>query len=161
MDALPVIYCTCTSPKEMPGCMSSEIFAKLFKNYVPAVKSHQHSQNIRSPIALLFKDKCSAHQDELSSRSGSVTCLFLPLGMTSLIQPMDQCFLQVMKSQYKRKLLQKVICNQDFDQTQSINKDIVKFHTVKDALYMLSDAWYERSPESICKAYDKLGFEQQ
>ena len=27
---------------------------------------------------------------------------------------------------------------------------------MKDALYMLSDAWYEGSPESICKAYDKL-----
>jgi len=65
------------------------------------------------------------------------------------------------EKRYKRKLLQKVICNQDFDQTQSINKDIVKFHTVKDALYMLSDAWYEGSPESIFKPYDKLGFEQQ
>lgn len=60
-----------------------------------------------------------------------------------------------MKNRYKRKLLQKVICSQDIDQTQSI-KDIVKLHTVKDALYMLSDAWYEGSPESICKAYDKL-----
>ena len=27
---------------------------------------------------------------------------------------------------------------------------------MKDALYMLSDAWYEGSPESTCKAYDKL-----
>ena len=27
---------------------------------------------------------------------------------------------------------------------------------MKDALYMFSDAWYEGSPESICKAYDKL-----
>ena len=60
-----------------------------------------------------------------------------------------------MKNRYKRKLLQKVICSQDIDQTQS-TKDIVKLHTVKDALYMLSDAWYEGSPESICKAYDKL-----
>jgi len=27
---------------------------------------------------------------------------------------------------------------------------------MKDALYMLSDAWYEGSQESIHKAYDKL-----
>lgn len=54
-----------------------------------------------------------------------------------------------------RKLLQKVICSQDVDQTQSI-KEIVKLHTVKYALYLLSVAWYEGSPESICKAYDKL-----
>ena len=68
---------------------------------------------------------------------------------------MDQGVLQAMKNRYKRKLRQKVICSQDIDQTQSI-KDIVKLHTVKDALYMISDAWYEGSPESICKAYLKL-----
>ena len=136
--------------------MNSEIFAEWFKkDFVPAVKSHQRSQNIRSPKALLLIDNCSAHPDELSSRDGSVTCLFLPPNTTSLIQPMDQGILQAMKNRYKRKLLQKVICSQDIDQTQSI-KDIVKLHTVKDALYMLSDAWYEGSPESICKAYDKL-----
>ena len=60
-----------------------------------------------------------------------------------------------MKNRYKRKLLQKVICSQDLDQTQSI-KDAVKLHTVKDALYMLYDAWDDASPESICKAYNKL-----
>ena len=59
--------------------MNSEIFAEWFKkDFVPAVKSHQRSQNIRSPKALLLIDNCSAHPDELSSRDGSVTCLFLP-----------------------------------------------------------------------------------
>ena len=56
-----------------------------------------------------------------------------------------------MKNRYKRKLLQKVICAQDLDQTQGI-KDVGKLHTVKDALYMLYDAWDEASSESICKA---------
>ena len=151
MDVLPVIY-----KSQRNAWMNSEIFAEWFKtDFVPAVKSHQRSQNIRSRKALLLIDNCSAHPDELSSRDGSVTCLFLPPNTTSLIQPMDQGVLQAMKNRYKRKLLQKVICSQDIDQTQSI-KDIVKLHTVKDALYMLPDAWYEGSPESICKAYDKL-----
>ena len=103
----------------------------------------------------MLVDNCSAHSDELSSRDGSVTCMFLPPNTTSLIQPMDQGVLQGMKNRYKRKLLQKVICAQDVDQTQSI-KDVVKLHTVKDALYMLCDAWDEASPESIRKAYNKL-----
>ena len=60
-----------------------------------------------------------------------------------------------MKNRHKRKLLQKVICTQDLDQTKSI-KDVVKLHTVKDALYMLCDTWDEASPESIFKAYNKL-----
>jgi len=115
--------------------MNSEIFAEWFsKEFVPAVKRHQRLQNIRSPKALLLIDNCSAHPDELSSRDGSVTCMFLPPNTTSLIQPMDQEVLQATKNRYKRKLLQKIICAQDLDQTQSI-KDVVKLHTVKDALY--------------------------
>ena len=117
--------------------MNSEIFADWFsKKFVPAVKQHQRLQNIRAPKALLLIDNCSAHPDALSSRDGSVTCMFLPLNTTSLIQPMDQGVLQAMKKRYKRKLLQKVICAQDLNQTQSI-KDVVKLHTAKDALYML------------------------
>ena len=34
--------------------------------------------------------------------------------------------------------------------------ELVKQHTVKDALYMLADAWEERSTDSICKAYNEL-----
>jgi len=151
MEALPVIF-----KSQRNAWMNSEIFPEWFKkDFVPAVKSHQCSKSICSPKALLLIDICSAHPDELSSHDGSVTCLFLPPHMTSLIQPMDQGVLQAMKNRYKRKLLQKVICSQDIDQTQSI-KDIVKLHTVKDALYMLSDAWYEASLKSSCKAYDKL-----
>ena len=106
--------------------MNSEIFAEWStKEFVPAVKRHQLLQNIHSPKALLLIDNCSAHPDELSSRDGSVTCMFLPPNTTSLIQPMDQGVLQAMKNLYKRKLLQKVICAQDLDHTQRI-KDIFK-----------------------------------
>ena len=100
-------------------------------------------------------DNCSAHPEELKTRDGSVTCMFLSRNTTSLIQPMDQGVLQAMKNRYKRKLLQKVICGQDLDPTQNI-KELVKQHTLKEALYMLADAWEERSADSIFKAYNKL-----
>ena len=94
MDALPVIY-----KSQRNAWMNAEIFAEWFKkDFAPAVKSHQCSQNIYSPKALVLIDNCSAHPDELSSRDGSVTCLFLPLNTTSLIQPTDQGVLQAMKS---------------------------------------------------------------
>ena len=117
------------------------------KDFVPAVKRHQRAQNIRSPKALLLMDNCSAHPEELKTCDGSVTCMFLPPNTTSLIQPMDQGVLQAMKKRYKRKLLQKVICGQDLDPTQNV-KEL--------ALYMLADAWEERSADSILKAYNKL-----
>lgn len=93
-------------------------------------------------------DNCSAHAEELKTRGGSVTCMFLPPNTTLLIQPMDQGVVQAVKNGYKRKLLQKVICGQHLDLTQNI-KELVKQHTVKDVLYMLADVWEEGSTDSI------------
>ena len=94
MGALPVIY-----KSQRNALMNSKIFAEWFsKEFIPAVKRHQCLQNIRSPRALLLIDNCSVHPDELSSRDGSVMCMFLPLNTTSLIQPMDQGVLQAMKN---------------------------------------------------------------
>ena len=121
MNALPVIY-----KSQRNVWMNSEIFAEWFqKDFVLAVKRHQRAQNIHSPKALLLMDNCSAHPEELKTRDGSVTCMFLSRNTTSLIQPMDQGVLQAMKNRYKRKLLQKVICGQDLDPTQNI-KELVR-----------------------------------
>ena len=47
MNALPVIY-----KSQRNAWMNSKLFAKWFKkDFVPAVKHHQHAQNIRSPKA--------------------------------------------------------------------------------------------------------------
>ena len=60
-----------------------------------------------------------------------------------------------MNNYYTRKLLQTLICSQGLDPTQNI-KDTVKQRTVRDVLYMLADAWEERSADSIFKAYNTL-----
>lgn len=143
MDVLPVIY-----ESQRNTWMNSEVFAEWFKkDFVLAVKCHQCAQNIRSPIALLLMDNCSANPQELKTCDGSITCMFLPPNTTSLIQTMKNC--------HKRKLLQKVICDQDLDPTQNI-KEIIKQHTVKDALYVLADVWEEGHAALIFKAYSKL-----
>ncbi|XP_068680593.1 jerky protein homolog-like [Montipora foliosa] len=100
-------------------------------------------------------DNCCAHPEELKSSDGSITGMFLTPNKTSLIQPMDQGILQAAKNRYKRKLLQRVITNQDAETTQSL-KEIKKKLTVKESIYMLADAWEEASAESIFKAFSKL-----
>ena len=98
MNALPVIY-----KSQRNAWVNSETFAEWFKrDFVPAVKCHQHAQKICSHKALLLMDNCSAHPEELKTRDGSVTCTFLPLNITSLIQPMHRGVLQAMKNCYKR-----------------------------------------------------------
>ena len=72
MDVLPVIY-----KSQRNAWLSVEIFTEWFqKDFVPAVKSHQRSQNIHSPKALPLIDKYSAHPDELNSVFFAVYLLF-------------------------------------------------------------------------------------
>lgn len=152
MKALPVIY-----KSRCNAWMNSEIFAKWFKrDFVPAVKHHQHAQNICSPKALLLIDNCSTHPEDLKSSDGSITCMFLVPNTTSLIQPMDQGILQAAKNHYRKKLLQRVITSRYTETTRSLSREIGKKLTVKDLIYMLDDAWEEASAESIFEEFSKL-----
>ena len=149
--ALPVSY-----KSQGKAWMNSAIFSDWFnKEFVPGIKHHQRSNSIRNPKALLLMDNCSAHPDALSSSDGSITCMFLPPNTTSILQPMDQGVLQGMKTRYKKKLLQQVINEQNIDPTASI-QSILKKHNIKDAVYLLAQAWEEATPESIRKSFKKL-----
>ena len=98
MDALPVIY-----KSQRNAWMNSDIFAEWFKKrFHPsrfnATNVHIQSKSvsfIRSPKALLLIDDCSAHPQELKTRDGSITCMFLPPNTTSL-------FSRWIKASYKQ-----------------------------------------------------------
>ena len=76
MDALPVIY-----KLQRNAWMNLEIFAESFtKEFVPAVKRHQHLQNIRSPKALLLIDNNIVLHIPMNSEAVMVllhACFFL------------------------------------------------------------------------------------
>ena len=86
------------------------------------------------PTGLLLLDNCSSHPDdeELISDDGAILNLhqlFLP-NVTSLIQPMDKGVLQTLKKRYKKKLLRRLIIEDDMvrsvvDFLKGINMKVV------------------------------------
>ena len=94
MSALPVTY---TSQNN--AWVDSNIFFKWFHTFfVPVVREKLKEKDLQ-PKALLLLDNCAAHpeEDEMVSDVGLIVTKFLPLHVTSLIQPMDQGVLEAMK----------------------------------------------------------------
>ena len=94
MDVLPVIY---TGQKN--AWMNTDIFHTWFHNsFIPLVRTHLTSIG-QEPKAVLVLDNCPAHPDssELVSDDGKIIAKYLPPGVTSVIQPMNQGVLQALK----------------------------------------------------------------
>ena len=106
MGVLPVIY-----TGQNNAWMNTEIFHTWFHNsFIPLVRTHLTSigQELK-PVLVL--DNCPAHPDssELVSDDGKIFAKYLPPGVTSIIQPMDQGVLQALKQRYKKKLLRQLL----------------------------------------------------
>ena len=64
---------------------------------------------------MLILDNCSAHPnaEELVSEDGKIFAKYLPPNVMSLIQPMDQGVLIALKLRYKKKLLCRLLIEDD------------------------------------------------
>ena len=97
--------------------MDSSIFKNWFKTkFVPRVKHYLSTKGLPAK-ALLLMDNAPSHPstEELCSRDGLIKTMFLPANTTSLIQPMDQGVLYILKRRYKRNLLEKMILYETID----------------------------------------------
>lgn len=64
---------------------------------------------------MLVLDNCSAHPnaEDLVSENGKIFAKYLPPNVPSLIQPMDQGVLKALKQIYKKKLLRRLLIEDD------------------------------------------------
>ena len=107
------------------------------------------------PKAVLFVHNCSPHLDEeeLISADGKVIVKFFPPNVTSLIQPMDQGVLVAIKRQYRRKILEELVF-QDNNGTSLVNF-LRKIHLLK-VLEMITASWNEIQPKTIPLFWRKI-----
>ena len=106
----------------------------------PLHSSCSHSPDLNWTRALL--DNCPAHPDssELVSDDEKIFSKYLPPGVTSLIQPMDQGVLQSFKQTYKKKLLRQLFIEDENGVSvpqflKTINMKVVADH--------VAEAWKE------------------
>lgn len=125
--------------------MDSDIFKEWFENkFVPRVEKFLFSKNV-SLEAVLLVDNCRSHK-YLKCRS--IEVLFLPPNMTSILQPMDQEIIMVIKLYYQQLLMDAVLEAQKKDTTLI---EFLKTVHLDKVIYWLSAAWDRVRVETICK----------
>jgi hypothetical protein len=130
-----------------------------FQEFIPLVRKFFQERKL-SEKALLLLDNAPAYPstDVLRSEDGAFKCLFLPPNTTSLVQPMDQSVLENMKRRYRKELLKKLLLADDAITSESEVSliDFWKSLTIKDAMYMISDAWNDITNANIRASWKKL-----
>nr|XP_033788001.1 jerky protein homolog isoform X2 [Geotrypetes seraphini] len=144
---LPVDYHT-----QSNSWMDPEVFTKWFQSsFVPSVKENLRKKGIpENSKVLLLLDNCRTHPPAEELVNGNIFVCYLPVNVTSLIQPMDQGVIQNVKMFYMRDFMQKM---SNFDGTVL---DFQKKYNLKDALYAVSCAWDSVRSETLRKCWRKL-----
>lgn len=137
--------------------MTRQLFEdRFFKEFFPKVTGFLEGAEL--PVrAVLVLDNCSAHcsADVLRTADGAFSTIFLPPNTTALLQPMDQNIIQMVKSNYKQKLMRELLGRQgEFD-------DMVKRINIKDAMFWVAEAWDEVPADSITKSWKMLYTESE
>ncbi|XP_054155943.1 tigger transposable element-derived protein 4-like [Oppia nitens] len=135
--SMPVIYRNNTK-----SWMTSEIFIEFLHKF--------NKQMILSDrkVALIL-DNCSAHP---SIKLSNVKLIYLPPNATSRLQPMDAGVIHCLKSNYRKKLVRRLLAlyedNNSFD---------VKNITLYEAILMLSNSWDDINSQIITNCFKKCG----
>ena len=128
--------------------MTMGIFTTWLENFNKKMKR-------RKRHALLFVDNAPSHPHHLNSLS-NVKVVFFPANTTSVLQPLDQGIIQTVKTQYRRRVLHKILSEIDRGVPAT---DLAKSVTVLDAVHWLSESVKAVKPITATKCFKKAGFE--
>lgn len=148
-ETLPVSYYN-----SKKAWMTRFLFQKWFdEEFVPAVRKFSQENGLE-PKALLLLDNCSAHHIgcDLKSDDGLIQVIYLPPNVTSECQPMDQSVINAIKTRYKKKLMLKLILE---DEHLAFNQRL-KNVSLSQCLDWLASSWDEISATTIRNSWNKL-----
>ena len=150
MELLPVEYCG-----QKSAWMNSKIFPVWFHNsFISTLRKELSSLGLE-PKAVLVLDNCPAHpnEEDLISDDGNITALHLPSNVTSLIQPMDQGVLVALKRRYKKKLLRRLLIE---DENGVSLIDFLKSVNMKIVTELIAESWGEIKESTLRKSWRKI-----
>lgn len=146
---LPVEY-----QSQQSAWMSTEIFHKWFYNsFVPTVRKELSSLGLEQK-AVLVLDNCPAHPNaqDLVSEDGKITAYYLPPNVTSLIQPKDQGVLGALKRRYKKKILRRLLIEENGESVVEFLKSV----DMKVVADLFAESWDEIDTFTIQKSCRKI-----
>ena len=143
------------------------IFHDWFHNKcVHEIKRHQ-MEDLKIPEedvkAILLLDNASAYpsEEELVSECGNIRAMFLPPNTTSVIQPMDQGIISVLKRRYTRRYLDEVLVILEDDEAledtrgEQTLENIGKYN-LKSAIFNLASSWRDVKCTTLANFWHKL-----
>ncbi|XP_004431186.1 PREDICTED: jerky protein homolog [Ceratotherium simum simum] len=121
-----------------------EIFSDWFRHiFVPSVKEHFRALGLpEDSKAILLLDNSRAHPQESELVSDNIFTIFLPAGVTSLIQPMDQGI----RRDFMRHFINPPVTLQGFHPRYNVN----------DAIVNVACAWNAVPSDVFGRAWGKL-----
>jgi hypothetical protein len=126
----------------------------LFEEFLQTLNAEMAAKNRN---ILLFIDNCAAHPKNVAHLS-NVPVEFLPPNMTSVVQPMDQGVIKVLKHQFWKHLVGRML------QLIKINpgaKNHNNFRlSVLDAMHFLATSWDLISAAVISNCFRKADFSE-
>ncbi|XP_054729099.1 jerky protein homolog-like [Anastrepha obliqua] len=132
--------------------MTSRIFHDWFlKIFIHEVIRFSQANNL-PPKAILLIDNCSAHApiEKLQSDDGNIIAFFFPPNVTATLQPMDQNPIKLTKLNYRSMLLSQLIAE------GGDLKVRLKSFSIRNAIMLLKQAWYDVPERVIKKSWSKL-----
>ncbi|CAM4479053.1 unnamed protein product [Lepidochelys kempii] len=117
---------------------NSSIFQDWFhKTFVPAVRAHLRKLK-QEQKALLLLDNCPVHPpaENLVSRDGKIKVSYVPKNTTSEIQPLDQGIISVFKQNYRRKMILRMVV----DNNSSVDTSLASLN-LKEVFHYDGKAW--------------------
>lgn len=157
----PLVVGKCSGPRAFKGIqhlpaaykaqgnawVDKEIFSDWFHHiFVPAVKEHFRSLALpEDSKAILLLDSSRAHPRESDLVSENVFTIFLPAGVTSLIQPMDQGI----RRDFMRNFISPPVTLQAFHPRYNVNDAVINVACAWNAVpgAVFSRAWRKLWPE--------------
>jgi hypothetical protein len=126
----------------------------LFEEFLQTLNAEMEAKNRN---ILLFIDNCAAHPKNVSHLS-NVRVEFLPPNMTSVVQPVDQGVIKVLKHQFRKRLVGRML------QLVKITpgaRNLNNFRlSVLDAMHFLAASWGLISAAVISNCFRKAGFSE-
>ncbi|XP_055698144.1 jerky protein homolog-like [Phlebotomus papatasi] len=144
-SGLPVKY-----EGQESACMTKTLFRRWFhEDFVPEVRRYLNEEGLPEK-AILLLDNSQVHPDEDELVSDGIRVIFLPPDITSIIQPMEQNVLEMLKKKYRRIFLEFILGQIESDPNVM---NAVKAVDILQTITWTAEAWSQVDSDTIARSW--------
>lgn len=146
VDKMPFRYYS-----QEDGWLDREVFSEWFHTeFVTSVRSYYEGAGLAARALLLVDDAPLPSEGiTLQSEDNNIQCVVVPNIVSFVTQPINSMLFETVKRNYRKKLILRALAAHPGKRLPSHLSDLGKWVALKDAGYMLSEAWGAINSETI------------